>query len=50
MRFFPVKLAGAAPGFLDMGFIYIKVCGFVCVWGGGGGGGGGALLILSHFS
>ena len=29
--------AGADPGFLERGFIYIKVCGF-------------ALLILSHFS
>ena len=28
--------AGADPGFLERGFIYIKVC----VWGGGGGGGG----------
>ena len=30
-------------GFLERGFIYIKVC----VWGGGG---GFALLILSHFT
>ena len=31
------------PGFLEMGFLYIKVC--VCV-----GGGWVALPILSHFS
>ena len=34
--------AGADPGFLERGFIYIKVC--VCVRGGEGV----ALLILSH--
>ena len=35
----------ADPGFLETGFICLKVC--VC---GGGGGGGFAMLILSHFS
>ena len=29
--------AGADQGFLERGFICLKVC--VCVWGGGGGGG-----------
>ena len=35
-----VKYAGADPGFLERGFIYIKVC---VGWGF-------ALLILSHFA
>ena len=36
-------IAGADPGFLEKGFICIKMC--VCVLGGGGV----VLLILSHF-
>ena len=35
-------IPGAHPGFLERGFLYIKVCG----WGWGGS----LLLILSHFS
>ena len=36
--------SGAEQGFLERGFICIKVC--VCVWGGGGGGGGGGFALL----
>ena len=36
MKKFHNYLSEADPGFMDRGFIYIKVC--VCVCGGGGGG------------
>ena len=36
--------AGADPGFLERGFICVKMC--VCVCGGGGS----QLQVLSHFS
>ena len=45
-----IVAAGADPGFLEKGFICIKVCVCVCVCVWGGGGGGFPLLIFSHFS
>ena len=38
-----LHIAGVDPGFLERGFIYIKM------WGGGGGGGGFALLSYLLF-